>query len=72
MLDLGAQRTAGRRAAQAHGADQVIPVAKDAKISVDGEAKTLADVKAGEMANVILGEDNKTATAVIVGKKKVK
>ena len=50
--------------------DRTVAVAKDAKVSVDGEAKALADVKVGERANLILTADQKTATAVVVGGKK--
>ncbi len=47
--------------------DQTIAVAKDAKVSVDGEAKKLTDVKTGVTATLSLTVDKKTALAVTVG-----
>lgn len=54
------------------GPDRVLSVAKDAKVTINGEAKTLADVQVGEQVSLTLGGDKKTATTVTVAKKKKK
>jgi hypothetical protein len=50
--------------------DKTFAVAKDAKISIDGKAATLADVKANSRAAVSLTDDRKTVTAITIGKGK--
>ena len=37
-------------------------------VTVNGETKTLADLKVGDKVRVTLGEDGKTATAIASGK----
>jgi hypothetical protein len=63
---------AGQKTKKGEEPEQTIAVAKDAKVSVDGESKTLADVKAGVRATLGLTSDRKTALSVTVGSKKKK
>jgi len=62
----------GRKIKNGNEPDQTIAVAKDAKISVDGQAAKLTDVKTGVTATLSLSVDKKTALAVTVGGKKTK
>ena len=55
----------GRKSKTGSDPDQTIAVAQDAKISVDGRAAKLADVKAGAVVLLTLTEDKKSATAVV-------
>jgi len=50
--------------------DKTFAVAKDAKISIDGKAAKLADVKANSRASISLTDDRKTVTGITVGKGK--
>ena len=52
--------------------DKTLSVADDAKVTIDGEKKSLSDVKEGAKARCKLSEDGKTVTAIKVGKKKKK
>ncbi len=52
------------------GPDQTLALAKDAKVVIDGEAKALADIKAGTAVLVSVTVDRKTALSVTVGGKK--
>jgi hypothetical protein len=52
------------------GPDQTFDVAKGAKVTINGEAKTLADVKAGDQATLTLTEDRKSVNTITIGKKK--
>lgn len=54
------------------GPDRTFDVAKDAKVTVNGETKALADLKAGDAVNLTLSEDQKAVTAISIGKKKKK
>ena len=45
--------------------DRTIPLAKDAKVSIDGKEAKLADLKAGIRISVKLGDDK--TTAVVIG-----
>ena len=56
----------GKKSKTGSEPDQTIAVAQDAKISVDGQAKKLGDVKAGAVVLLTLTEDKKSATAVVV------
>jgi hypothetical protein len=50
--------------------DKTFPVAKDARITVDGKEAKLGDLKAGSQAIVNLSADRKTVTRITVGKGK--
>jgi len=63
---------AGKKKKKVEGPDQVITVPKEAKVRIDGEDKTLADVKEGVTATVAVTTDKKTALSVTVGGKKKK
>lgn len=52
--------------------DKTFAVAKDAKILIDGESKSLADVKVGATARLGLSEDGNSATRIVVGERKKK
>ena len=62
----------GKKTKKGEEPAQTFAVAKDARITVDGESKTLADVKAGVRATLGLSSDRKTALSVTVGSKKKK
>lgn len=54
------------------GPDVELAVARDAKVIIDGEAKSLGDIKAGAVAHFVLATDKKTALGVVVGSSKKK
>ena len=62
----------GKKSKKGDGPDQTITVAKDAKVSVEGETKALGDLKAGQTATLTLASDKKTALAITVGSGKKK
>lgn len=47
--------------------DKTFNVAKDVRVRIEGESKTLADVKPGARARLRLSEDGKTVLAINVG-----
>ena len=52
--------------------DKTLAVAEKVKVTIDGEKKTLADVKEGATVQCRLSEDGKSVTAINVGKRKKK
>lgn len=52
--------------------DKTLSVSDDAKVTIDGEKKTLADVNVGAKAQMKLSEDGQTVMAINIGKKKKK
>lgn len=50
--------------------EKTFPVAKDARIAVDGKDAKLGDLKAGSQAIVNLSEDRKSVIRITVGKGK--
>jgi hypothetical protein len=48
------------------GSERVFSVAKDAKVTIDGKAAKLEDVKEGMTATLLLADDNKTVKEVVV------
>lgn len=53
-------------------ADKTLSVDDNVKVTIEGEKKTLADVKEGATVRCRLSEDGKSVTAISVGKKKKK
>jgi ferric-dicitrate binding protein FerR (iron transport regulator) len=54
-------------AIKTEGDDREFSVSKDARITIDGKAGKLADIKSGTRVMLVLDRDGKTATAVTVG-----
>lgn len=52
--------------------DKTFAVADDAKVSINGEEKSLSDIEAGAKVQCKVSEDGQTVTAINIGKKKKK
>jgi len=60
-----------REKGKKEGVDKTYTVAKDCKVTIGGEAKTLADVKEGAIVGLTLGaNDEVTEIRVVMRKKK--